>query len=149
MTFVNSYHARLDPYTVHELVRHDPGVISVMRDFYHDEEPIAVDGEESEDIQKEEPKPSLLRRWYPQTISSAYWYNMMISAGTKLSTPLPDYGDRVSFRNVFHENPITYRSLSFYLHKPVLALIFISLIPASSLITSGSVAALAISKEWV
>jgi hypothetical protein len=120
-----------------------------MRDFYYNEELIAVDGEESEDIQKENPKLSLLCRWYPQTILSVYWYNMMISAETKLSTLFPDYGDRVSFRNVFHENPIAYRSLSFYLHKPVLALIFISLIPASNLITSGSVAALAISKKWV
>ena len=104
LTALNSYRARLDPYTVHELVRHDPGVISVMHDFYDDGEPRVIDGEEFEDIGEEEPEPGLARRWYPQNISSAYWYNVMVSAGTKLKTPLPNYGDRVSTENVFHES---------------------------------------------
>jgi hypothetical protein len=99
MAALNSYHARLDPYTVHELVRHDPGVVSVLHDYYDDGEPRAIDGEEFEDIVEEEPKPSLMRRWSPQTISGAFWYNVMMSAGTKLSTPLPEYGDRVSTGN--------------------------------------------------
>lgn len=96
MTALNSYHARLDPYTVHELVRHDPGVVSVLHDYYDDGESRSIDGKQFEDIDEEEPKPGLMRRWYPQTITSSYWYNVMISAGTKLSTPLPPYGDRVS-----------------------------------------------------
>jgi hypothetical protein len=65
MTTLNSYHARLDPYIVHELVRHDPGVVSVLHDYYDDGRPRAIDGEEFEDIIKEEPKPSLMRRWFP------------------------------------------------------------------------------------
>ncbi|KIM93132.1 hypothetical protein OIDMADRAFT_61917 [Oidiodendron maius Zn] len=94
MTALNAYHARLDHYTIHELVRHDPGVLSVLHDYYDDGESRSIDGKELEDIQAESPKPGLMRRWYPQTITSAYWYNVMISAGTKLSTPLPEYGDR-------------------------------------------------------
>lgn len=106
MAALNSYHARLDPSTVHELIRYDPGVVSVLHDYYDDGEPLAISGEEFEEIVEEAskgPKPSLPRRWSPKRISGAYWYNVMISAGTKLSTPLPEFGDRVSTRNDFQQ----------------------------------------------
>lgn len=70
MIALNSYRARLDSYIIHRLVRYDPGVVSVLHDYYDDGEPRAFDGEAVEDAfeDKNEEEPSLLRRWSPQTI---------------------------------------------------------------------------------
>ncbi|KIM93074.1 hypothetical protein OIDMADRAFT_36089 [Oidiodendron maius Zn] len=43
MTALNAYYARLDHYTIHELVRHDPGVLSVLHDYYNNGELCSID----------------------------------------------------------------------------------------------------------
>jgi hypothetical protein len=65
MRALNSYHARIDNHTIHELVRYDPGVESVCQDYYDDGEPRAFGEQGRMDIEgeqelkwKEEPKPS-------------------------------------------------------------------------------------------
>lgn len=90
---LNGYRARLDDYTLHELVRYDPGVESVEHDSYG--EPI-LEHERGETVQLPDSQPSKLPRRWAQTVHTGYhWWSVMISAGKKLDAPLPPKGDYV------------------------------------------------------
>ena len=54
MRALNSYHARIDNHTIHELVRYDPGVESVCQDYYDDGEPRAFDEQGRKHIEGEQ-----------------------------------------------------------------------------------------------
>lgn len=90
---LNGYRARLDDYTLHELVRYDPGVESVEHDSYG--EPI-LEHEQGETVPLPDSQPPKLSRRWAQTVHTGYhWWSVMISAGKKLDAPLPPKGDYV------------------------------------------------------
>lgn len=100
---LNAYQARLDSHTVHQLIRHDPGVEFVEPDSYMEDFDAVETGEpflpEADPI----PKSTMgaARRWVKQQLYFNWWWNAMISAGKKLSTPISAYGTyvRSSFQN--------------------------------------------------
>lgn len=90
---LNGYRARLDDYTLHELVRYDPGVESVEHDSYG--EPI-LEHEQGQTVPIPDAQPTKLSRRWAQTVHTGYhWWSVMISAGKKLDAPLPPKGDYV------------------------------------------------------
>lgn len=85
---LNAYQAQLDGYTVHELVRLDPGVKFVDHDSYMAE---FDHGETHEDLTPEEmnlnptPAKGAIRRWTKQKIMFVFWWDAVISAGKKIT----------------------------------------------------------------
>jgi len=96
MTSIGGYAAKLDSHILHHHVRFDRGVEYLLHDDYGPERPDTIhDGVIYDDISMEVVTTSFMRRWFPQTITNSFWYNVMISAAEKLRTPLPEYGSRV------------------------------------------------------
>ncbi|KAF2232588.1 subtilisin-like protein [Viridothelium virens] len=92
---LRSYRARLDNFTVNQLVRTDPGVEYVEHDFYI-EQPSFVT---NDTVQKPDTHPSLttpnhLKRWRAGNIANADYALHMITAGRRLDAELSNYDVR-------------------------------------------------------
>jgi hypothetical protein len=90
---LGGYRARLDSHTIHELVRFDPGVKLVEHDSYG-KGVYGLDAGES--FKYTPPAPEISKRWAKNVHIGSGWWNVMISAGKKLTTPVPKTGDYVS-----------------------------------------------------
>lgn len=89
---LNAYQARLDSYTVHEMIRHDPGVKFVDHDSYMaDFDHVEVGEHLTPATSPNASAGRTGRRWEQQEQLIGYYWNQMISAGKKV-VPTPIRG---------------------------------------------------------
>jgi hypothetical protein len=80
---INGYRAKLDRDTVHNLIRHDPGVLSVEEDTTIEPITYANKGEEFHDSSLR--KTRLTRRYEQCHQPRCHWWMTMIQAGKKVA----------------------------------------------------------------
>ena len=104
---LGGYRARLNLHSVHELIRHDPGVKLVEHDSYG--EPI-IEHESGESFERTPPTPvRKAKRWTKTSHRGYHWWSVQICAGKKLDLPIPPKGDyvRESKRTLNSSNDVT------------------------------------------
>jgi hypothetical protein len=84
LPITNSYIAVLDNHTVHDLVRHDPGVRYIEHDCWLE---ITAPEEHGPSYNYTAPQVGLSRRWSETRVSAAPWYVSMLTVAKKLPSP--------------------------------------------------------------